>query len=39
MRNFYCSTYVPFFVIGAIQVHDDDDDDDDDDIQRVGYLR
>jgi len=28
MRNvFYCSTYVLFFVIGAIQIRDDDDDD------------
>ena len=25
---FYCSTYVLFFVIGAIQIRDDDDDDD-----------
>ena len=26
--NFYCSTYVLFSVIGAIQIRDDDDDDD-----------
>ena len=25
---FYCSTYVLFSVIGAIQIRDDDDDDD-----------
>jgi len=28
--NFYCSTYVLFSVIGAIQMWYDDDDDDDD---------
>ena len=31
---FYCSTYVLFFVIGAIQIRDDDDDDDDDTIHQ-----
>jgi len=29
LNFFYCSTYVLFSVIGAIQIRDDDDDDDD----------